>query len=1578
MESTTTLRYDSLGDIRKEQTRLQHLRRAARGHAVADEPGITPIAKEDALGPSLRQEIITFVEQTERAGVLLADEAERWAAQGILDYWTDVLERAGVQRPAGVLAPFDPQQLPDIPDDKCPFVGLDAFGESQASRFFGRSAAIQDLLGFVEHHRLVAVVGPSGSGKSSLVCAGLVPLLRAAAERGSTPWQILPTIVPGESPDDALRALLGDSLAGNSAASSAERLLALGSGKRLLLIVDQFEELFTVCESDEKRRAFASELVRLTTAPGGQHTVILTIRSDFEQQIASLPELHALYPAGRFALGVMMEEELREAIEKPARAVNLRFEEGLVKQILRDVSAESAALPLLQFTLLQLWKRRRGNLVLRDSYDALHGAAGAVTEVADQVFKNLKLPEKQDVARRIFLRLTYPKEGRFDVFRQRLRRSEIIRDERTDYAEEVIRDFVGARLLRRVPGQTADSEQIEVAHEALVRNWQTLLGWLEDSKHDVLTRRRLDFMVEEWIRLGESDAGCLDAVQLREAKDWVSSDKAKLHGYHKRLPDLIARSSALVDEQSKREARQRRRTQLLVLSLSGAVGVVAMVASLIYAWSNKRETALRKREAAIEKQQSQLKSELASAQQKTIQAMRLMSENPLKALRLVSEVSRASHYESRTMLYRALGQPLPKAKLSGHSAAINRVEVSPDGEYLLTAAEDRTVRLWNFLGKTLSILSCHTQGANGARFHPNFSDHRELLTFGDDAKLLRWTLSDSKQWEATDLKTGGRASCTRSDVSFPIVQQRAGSDSNAFEDTGVETRPILWAEWSPDAKYIAYRDDARSLRYVSATDHRQKGVKLEDAARAFFLPGEGATLVWQDSEEGVHLCNLAACQPLKIGVPGVEFRNLERLIGRDGIAAFSNPVRPSEKGGAQRTPKATPAQPEPARIWAFDRNGQPRLGVDGFRHEDLLSISDVSWSPDGNLLLVVSRSSSAPTTDAVNLWRIEKGSLVRVPWGASTVPIPPVLPLQSQTTLRANAPNAPNAPDALRQSQAPPRSPTRPSAQAAKAIFQVQFSPDGRYIVSCDKDRKVLLYERMAAGQGYRVSAALGPFVRLWNRCGFSGDGKWVLLGNIGEPGMHVWDTAGHFVVDIAEGFPVPLPRTGYYLTQRLSQERILWSFERPSVPMLVSAQGNVNLAATDRNETKLVTASGNTLFLWTDKGEQAGRSRTLADPVLSLDMSDDGQRVLAVTGFPSRCWLWNLATESEPFALESGSASTSCFFFHADGKVRIGGLVQTGEVVEWSDSGAPLPNRVNPKLETPNASALAVTISFPHNGNFLIVHTHSQIRKSLMFDWNGKLIKELPRQSDSYLVDTADRGDSVVILDGKDLSRFDGKGNPLPLLVPDVVSFAEKPVLVVSETGRYVAASDAAGVWVWDTKLNAAPRHLPHSSRVRKMMIHETVDALATETERNQVLIWSLSSPQDLPQRRSTGRLLAVASETPELKSSTRPWLFTQDRDGTLLMWHLRDGSHRRFASLREEWAIGDAFVSPSLSFVVPTSSIRYSVDSSRRVRVSHRWPLDEAILNKLTGAVLGSRVQVEDEEDALEKDELQKQLLD
>jgi len=1558
--SVTATRFDSLGDIRKEQTRLQHLRRDSRGQQLPAEPGISPLSPDDALPAPLRAAILRYIERTAAAGTVLADESERWAAQSILDYWTTLLDRAGVKPPDGLLASFDPNQLPEIPDDKCPFVGLDAFGELQADRFCGRGAATQELLEFVHRHRLVAVVGASGSGKSSLVLAGLLPALRAESAPSELPWEILPTLVPGEAPEESLRTLIGDPNEARSGTSSAEILLSRHEGKRLLLVIDQFEELFTVCESAERRQMFAKELVQLATAPSAGHTVVLTIRSDFEQQVASLPELHSLYREGRFALGVMMEEDLREAIEKPARAVNLRFEEGLVKQILRDVSAESAALPLLQFTLLQLWNQRQGNLVRRESYEALGGAAGAVTKVADRVYANLKLLEKQEVARRIFLRLTYPKEGRFDVFRQRLRRSEIIRDENPQVASAVIQDFVDARLIRRVPGKTADSEQIEVAHEALVRNWRTLLGWLEDQKHDVATRRRLDFMVEEWIRLGESDAGCLDEVQLREAKDWVASDKAKLHGYHKHLPDLIAKSAELIRNAAERQARQRRIAQTIVFGVSLTLGSVALVSAV----RSERKA----KEAQTEKKTAEDNLELAKFKHSAVLAMRLISDDPLQALQQARRSNRAPNYEARTALYRALSRPLPHGKLSGHSAAINRLEVSPDGKYILTAAEDKSARLWKLDGSPLASLQCHFQGLNGARFHPNFPSTSELLTYADDGRVLLWTPGAADgAWKAMDVSTGEPAQCN------PLLQSTPQQPSQV-QQTGVvdDIAPVLWAEWSPDGQFVAMRDDTGKLKYRSSKDFEERFAPLEGIVRTYFLPGEGAQLIWFDKDKNLSLCNLATgCQPLKLGPLGLELESFERQLSRTGVVTAQDSARASA-GVVGKPRPGSPLMKEPAvpaRIFAWDRSGQPLLGREGFAHDDLNSVSDVGWSPDGSLLLTIGKSKSAPLTDVMALWRIEKGSLVKVPFGQPALVNGP--PLGKSVSVPEGVPRVAR------------------EVSEKLTVSQARFSPDGKYIVSCGSDKRVFLYEQQAVGRGYRLTQVLGPFARAFTRCLFSGDGTKILLSVVGEPGVQIWNVAGHYVQDLAGQNHELVPRSSLFFTQSASQERMRWQLERSLIPMLSGPLGAVNRAAADKNETMLVTTSGSTVLQWNEKGEHIGRPRRFEAWIDQLSVSPEGRYVLIGTSdiidrsFQSRCWLWDLSPKADATKKDSldrdpvelvGSGPDSplrCFHFQTGGKTRIGGLNRHGVVVQWSSDGTPLPTKIDPQLSKGPQQFAPVTVSFAESGDQVVLTSMSNPATpvALLFGWNGQKRADLPRSGTSFAVEFSDaNGDFVTLDDKAGISRWSAQGKLQPALVmPDPKPNFTKSVLSVSRSGQFVAASDATkSVWLWDTKTPGPPDRLRHEAPVKKMAIQESVGVLVTETENEQIVLWDLRGSLEEPIRKRRGKLLATAPDG--LGQSGRPWLFTQESDGSVLLWYVKKGEAQRFALVREDWPITELFVSPGGGFVVPmvgASSMRYINSSSgpaRRSRVSHRWPLDESTLSKLADDFLrGKRISSE-----------------
>src|SRR5262249_2644025 len=249
---------------------------------------------------------------------------------------------------------------------------LNTFGEEHADLFFGRDADIQRLIERLKTSRLLAVLGPSGSGKSSLVRAGLIPALRQGALPGSEAWMIR-TLLPGAQPLAALAAQVLqmhaqgvltatlDQMRVDPRALHLAAVLALSdrpASERIVWVVDQFEEVFTLCRDDTERAAFIAAVLYAASFPNGRSVIVLTMRADFYPKCAAYPELAAGIAAHQFLVSPMHEGELRQAIEAPAQRVGLEFEEGLVATILEDVANQPGALPLLQHALLELWERR--------------------------------------------------------------------------------------------------------------------------------------------------------------------------------------------------------------------------------------------------------------------------------------------------------------------------------------------------------------------------------------------------------------------------------------------------------------------------------------------------------------------------------------------------------------------------------------------------------------------------------------------------------------------------------------------------------------------------------------------------------------------------------------------------------------------------------------------------------------------------------------------------------------------------------------------------------------------------------------------------------------------------------------------------------------------------------------------------------------------------------------------------------------------------------------------------------------------------------------------------------------------
>jgi formylglycine-generating enzyme required for sulfatase activity len=411
----------------------------------------------------------------------------------------------------------------------CPYRGLEVFREEDAPFFFGREAFGERLRAAVARQPLVAVVGASGSGKSSVVRAGLIPSLRRSD--GGTLWEIL-TLVPGHEP---LQALIGALLpllepdmttmdqmvevnkqAGNLRAGDlhlrqlVDAVLAKQQGtSRLLLVVDQWEELYTYAGDEASKQAstrFVDEvLTAIETAP---LTVVLTLRGDFYSEVLSHRGLSDRLQAALVNLGPMTREELERAVTKPAEKVGLGFESGLVDRLLEDVGGEPGNLPLLEFALRELWSARRGSRMCYDAYKAMGGVKGAIAERAQDIYDSLS-PADKKTAERVLTRLVRPGDETGDT----RRRTELSQLDAA--AQALARRLAGpqARLLTTGLDPATGQETLEVAHEALIREWGRLREWVDRVRKQLRDQDLMEDLARGWQERG---GGLVSGRQLRD------------------------------------------------------------------------------------------------------------------------------------------------------------------------------------------------------------------------------------------------------------------------------------------------------------------------------------------------------------------------------------------------------------------------------------------------------------------------------------------------------------------------------------------------------------------------------------------------------------------------------------------------------------------------------------------------------------------------------------------------------------------------------------------------------------------------------------------------------------------------------------------------------------------------------------------------------------------------------------------------------------------------------------------------------------------------------------------------------
>jgi WD40 repeat protein/DNA-binding SARP family transcriptional activator len=551
----------------------------------------------------------------------------------------------------------------------CPFRGLAPFDSAHAEYFFGRERLVADLVARLVGSTVIAVVGPSGSGKSSVIRAGLLPSLADGVLPGSERWRQV-VMRPGEHPVADLGRALARVAPSESELEGDDPLAAaldsLRADERLVLAVDQLEEIFTACRDEGERAAFTEALNAAADDPDRRVVTVLGIRGDFCGRCAEYPALSRQMSANTVFVGPMRRDELRRAIELPARRAGLRLEPRLVSALIGDVADEPGGLPLLSTALVELWEERRGRTLRQASYEASGGVSGAVSRLAERAYRRLSELQRER-ARVILLRLTDVEQPA--PMRRRVPLSEL-ETEQDDDAAAALAVLTESRLL------TVDKGTVEVAHEALLREWPRLRGWLAEDIEGRRLHQHLIHAAGEWQGSGRDPAELYRGARLASALDWAVTHD----------PDLNELEREFLDESraaSEREAERQRRTNRRLRSLLAGVGVllaIAVVAGVL----------------AISQRQGARNAATAEAAQRL--GAQALTEDRLDRAALLANTGVAlddSLATRSSLLSTLLRSPAALGVLNGDGDPLDAIAVSPDGGTLAIGDGDGTVTLFN-------------------------------------------------------------------------------------------------------------------------------------------------------------------------------------------------------------------------------------------------------------------------------------------------------------------------------------------------------------------------------------------------------------------------------------------------------------------------------------------------------------------------------------------------------------------------------------------------------------------------------------------------------------------------------------------------------------------------------------------------------------------------------------------------------------------------------------------------------------------------------------------------------------------